>query len=274
MKANPTPPKIFVSHSRADDRYARRLASELENRGLHVFTSERRHLKVVGGIASGVSVERSLRRGLKAADWHLVLLSDESIRSPWLNFELGAALAEGNRVFPIFLTKEAAKHRLLGLKTSAGIVAHHLDAGELADRIAESVGAERTHGPAELTVNMRDGLERVAKIAGILKREGVHIESLAATKMGAKREIRVVVADARAAKRALREAGIHVARERGVLKVNLTRGPVSFARVANRLAKANVDVDAAYLVAPTTARATIAIGVKDLRAAKKALRRG
>lgn len=125
----------------------------------------------------------------------------------------------------------------------------------------------------ELSVNLPNRPGQLGRLAGALGKGGVNIESIAAATAGAKGTIRVVVKDAAKAKRALGAAGIRGVRQREVLEVRLADKPGSLARVANRLGKANVNIDAAYLLARSGKRATIAIGVKDLRAAKRALGR-
>lgn len=125
----------------------------------------------------------------------------------------------------------------------------------------------------ELTVNLPNRPGQLARLTSALGKAGVNIESIAAVTSGAKGTIHLVVKDPSAAKRALRAGGIRVSREREVLEVRLADKPGSLARVASRLGKANVNVDAVYVLARSGKRATTVIGVKDVKAAKKALGR-
>lgn len=125
----------------------------------------------------------------------------------------------------------------------------------------------------ELSVNLPNRPGELGRLAAALGKAKVNIEAIAAATAGGKGTIRFVVKDPRKAKAALKGAGIGAVRQREVLEVRLADKPGSLARVANRLGRANVNIDSAYLLGRTAKRATIAIGVKDLRAAKRALGR-
>ena len=125
----------------------------------------------------------------------------------------------------------------------------------------------------ELTVNLPNRPGQLARLASALGKAGVNIDSIAAVTSGGKGTIHLVVKDRARAKRALRAAGIRVSREREALEVRLADKPGSLARVASRLGKAKVNIDAVYVLARSGKRVTMVIGVKDLRAAKRALGR-
>lgn len=125
----------------------------------------------------------------------------------------------------------------------------------------------------ELIVNLPNRPGQLGKLAGALGKAGVNIEAIAAMGIGAKGTICVVVKNPAAAKRALKNAGIRVKEQREVLEVRLSDKPGTLARVANRLAKAKVNIDHAYLLGKSGKRVVTALGVKNLRAAKRALGR-
>lgn len=125
----------------------------------------------------------------------------------------------------------------------------------------------------ELTVTMPNRPGQLAALADALGKAGVNIDSIAATTAGGKGVIRFVPSDPGKARRALKAAKIRVSGEREVLEVRLANKPGTLARVAKRLAKRKVNVDSLYLLSATRKTATAALGVKDLRAAKKALGR-
>ncbi len=125
----------------------------------------------------------------------------------------------------------------------------------------------------ELTVTLPNKPGQLAEIASALGNAGVNIDSLAATTAGGKGTIRLVVSDPARAKRALKAAKIRVANQREVIEIRLANKPGALARVAKRLGKARVNIDTAYLLGQTKTRAVLALGVKDVRAAKRALRR-
>lgn len=125
----------------------------------------------------------------------------------------------------------------------------------------------------ELTVSMPNKPGQLATLADTLGKAGVNIQSIAATTAGGKGVIRFVPSDPAKARRALKAAKIRISGEREVLEVRLAHKPGTLARVAKRLAKRKVNIDSFYLLAATKKSATAAVGVKDLRAAKKALGR-
>lgn len=125
----------------------------------------------------------------------------------------------------------------------------------------------------ELTVVLPNKPGQLAMLAGALGKAGVNIESMAASTAGGKGTIKIVPSDPAAAKRALKAAKIRVAKEREVLEVRLADKPGSLARVTKRLAKAKVNIDSVYLLDKTKKRAVVAVGVTNVAAAKKALRR-
>jgi len=125
----------------------------------------------------------------------------------------------------------------------------------------------------ELTVNLANRPGQLARLASALGKAGVNIDSIAGVISGGKGTIHLVVKDRARAKRALRAEGIRVSREREALEVRLADKPGSLARVASRLGKAKVNIDALYVLTRSGKRVTMVIGVKDLKAAKKALGR-
>jgi hypothetical protein len=125
----------------------------------------------------------------------------------------------------------------------------------------------------ELTINLPNKPGQLALLADTLGKAGVNIQALSAATAGSKGVVRIVPDDPGKAKRALRSAKIRVSSERDVLEVRLRNRPGALARVTNRLGKAKVNIDSAYLLAADRRRAVAAIGVKNLSAAKKALGR-
>ena len=125
----------------------------------------------------------------------------------------------------------------------------------------------------ELTVSLRNKPGQLAMLADTLGKAGVNIESLAATTAGGKGVIRFIPSDPAKAKRALKAAKIRVSGEREVLEVRLANKPGALARVAKRLGRAKVNIDTAYVIRADRKRAVTAFGVRNMRAAKRALGR-
>jgi hypothetical protein len=127
----------------------------------------------------------------------------------------------------------------------------------------------------ELTLKLPNRTGQLASVAGALGEAGVNIRSLAATTGRGQGTVHILVddKDAARARRALRDKKFRIAGDRKVVEVRLADKPGTLARVAARLGKARVNIDSAYMSAQGKRSTSLAIGVKDARAASKALGR-
>jgi len=81
-------PKVFISHSSLDNGWAREFANSLEQRGLEVwFDSSTARL--------GQSWRKELEKGLRESSVIVLLVTPDTIRSPNLFLEIGAAIGMG-----------------------------------------------------------------------------------------------------------------------------------------------------------------------------------
>jgi len=78
--------KVFVSHSSEDKAFVRRLVSDLESRGIPVWYDE-------FDLRVGDSLGQRIGQGIEESGWLLVVLSEHSVQSPWVQKELNAAFA-------------------------------------------------------------------------------------------------------------------------------------------------------------------------------------
>ncbi|HTF36845.1 MAG TPA: toll/interleukin-1 receptor domain-containing protein [Blastocatellia bacterium] len=92
------PYKVFISSTQRDIDVARDLARRIEEAGVRVFPVE----DTVPGDGEAVSVTRSLRE----ADEVIVILTDNSVNSPWVLYEMGAASGLHKRVTPLVVNVE------------------------------------------------------------------------------------------------------------------------------------------------------------------------
>src|SRR5512140_1975446 len=122
----------------------------------------------------------------------------------------------------------------------------------------------------EFTVKLADRPGQLAALASALADAGVNLRAIAAQKG----VVGVVVGDKETARtrRALKKAGYR-ATERTAIEMRLADRPGALARAASRFAKGKVNLSTAYVLAPGRGNVTVAFGVKDARAAKKALGR-
>ena len=127
----------------------------------------------------------------------------------------------------------------------------------------------------ELTIKLPNRPGQLGAVASALGDAGVNIRSIAATTGGGQGTVHVVVDDKDAAKarRAIREAKYRIAGDRKIVEIRLADKPGALARAAKRLGKAKVNIESAYMVGQSKKRTTLGIGVKNPRAANKALGR-
>lgn len=126
----------------------------------------------------------------------------------------------------------------------------------------------------EFIVKLRDRPGALAAAAKALSDGGVNLWGTAATTGGGTGIVGFVVKDKDAAKtrRALKKAKLR-ATERKAVEVRVQDKPGALARVTSRLGKAKINIASEYVLAPGRGSVTLAFGVKNARAAQKALGR-
>lgn len=100
----------------------------------------------------------------------------------------------------------------------------------------------------DLTVVMDDRPGKLAEIGEATGRAGINIEGICAITGDGKGFIHLLVSDAKAATKALEDAGIDVADQREVVVVDLEDKPGKLGGIARDLAEAGVNVDVAYTI--------------------------
>src|SRR5881628_202495 len=127
----------------------------------------------------------------------------------------------------------------------------------------------------ELTVKLPNRTGQLAAVAGALGDAGVNIRSLAATTGGGQGTVHILVddKDAGKARRALKKKKYRISGDRKVVEVRLANKPGTLARAAKRLGKKKINIESAYMLGQGKKSSTLALGVKDARAANKALGR-
>jgi hypothetical protein len=88
--------KIFISHSSRDSWIAHHVSEDLRKLGAHTFLDAK-------DIATGDSIDGTVRKHLKESDEILILLSREAAKSWWVQLEMSAAWALDKRLIPILL---------------------------------------------------------------------------------------------------------------------------------------------------------------------------
>ena len=127
----------------------------------------------------------------------------------------------------------------------------------------------------EFIVKLRDRPGELATLTGALGDAGVNMRAVGGSGAGGNANVGIVVSDKDTAKarRALKRAGYRVRTERKAIEVRLADRPGALARVAARFGKNKVNISSAYILGPGRGKVTVAFGVKDARAAGRALGR-
>lgn len=105
---------IFLSHNKADKPFARRLAADLEHQGIRYWLDE-------AEIKVGESLIEKIRDGIDTMQYVAVILSPDSVASPWVQREVDVAMnqeIQGRRVkvLPVMYRECALPGFLLGKK--------------------------------------------------------------------------------------------------------------------------------------------------------------
>jgi hypothetical protein len=101
----------------------------------------------------------------------------------------------------------------------------------------------------------------LAELGSALGRKGINIQALVSISFGEKAELHLVVDNADAAARELEEYGVSF-RRRQVLEAPVRDEPGALGTLADAVAEAGGNIDAAYL----TSRGTVILAVNDLGA--------
>jgi len=86
--------EVFLSYSRKDGDFARRLNLSLQAAGKTVWFDQE-------SIATGVDFEAELYKGIDGADNFVFVLSPDSVESPYCEDEVNYALSQGKRIFTV-----------------------------------------------------------------------------------------------------------------------------------------------------------------------------
>src|SRR5271166_6556293 len=77
-------PKVFVSHSHADNAFAERLAADLHAAGVVVWMD-------VADLGAG-DFQQRINAALMDCEWVVLVLTDAALASPWVTQEINAAI--------------------------------------------------------------------------------------------------------------------------------------------------------------------------------------
>ena len=96
MAENETKPKVFISYSRKDIKFARRLAGDLESAGFDVWWD-------ISDLKGGDDWVRFIPAAIEACQFFVVLLSPDSVKSEWVSKEYSYALRLRKKIVPAMI---------------------------------------------------------------------------------------------------------------------------------------------------------------------------
>jgi hypothetical protein len=122
---------VFLSYSHDELPFVRSVASELRKRGVDAGFETRE--SVVGEALWERFTE--LLRSSSA----LVVFIGKTPDSPWMNFEIGAAMGQSKPVVPVFLSRHARQFAPPAVKGLQGIDASNLKPEQVAEEVADVI---------------------------------------------------------------------------------------------------------------------------------------
>jgi len=89
--------KVFLSYAQEDSDFAKSLASDLKN-VLQVSSENIEVIDGLGQISAGENIRKKIKAEMNAASTVVIVSSDHSDDSQWVNYEAGMANALGKNV--------------------------------------------------------------------------------------------------------------------------------------------------------------------------------
>src|SRR5438034_8596425 len=109
---------IYLSYADSDHKFAERLAQALSKNACV-------NVRLDKDTARGVSEGQAMSKAIDASSHVVLIVSDESMDSPWVNFEIGVALAKHKVVVPVYLSERLRRNAPPHLAKRHGIVAQN-----------------------------------------------------------------------------------------------------------------------------------------------------
>lgn len=97
--------KVFVSYATDDKDKARMLLEALRDAEVSGWMDE-------SDLTTGGASAQKMRDSIRRASAVIVLISEQSVKSKWVQFELGAAFEMGKPIIPILIGKAGIEKKL------------------------------------------------------------------------------------------------------------------------------------------------------------------
>ena len=128
--------QVFISYSRDAAPFVGAVAADLRQLGLDPWIDTERRIE-------GSAGREATADALLSAEVFVVFVG-ATTDSPWMNFEIGAAIGREKPVVPVYLTEPGKRNVPSVLAHFASVEAHDQKPDEVAKRIADIIrGAQR-----------------------------------------------------------------------------------------------------------------------------------
>jgi len=87
--------RVFLSYSHQDAAWVREFASTLKASGISAWTDD--------DILPGDNWRDAIEQALRDSNTLIMVLGPDTVGSPWIYFELGAAIADRKKIIPVFI---------------------------------------------------------------------------------------------------------------------------------------------------------------------------
>lgn len=122
-------PDVFLSYASKDRLWVAEFVSALHEFGIQAFD--------VAELSPGVRWKEQIEKALRESNTFIVILSANSVDSPWIFFEIGAAVADKKTIIPV-ITEDVDMRQLPPLLKEYQFV-KEATPHEAGKRIAESL---------------------------------------------------------------------------------------------------------------------------------------
>lgn len=129
--------KIFLSYSFKDRPWVNEFATVLEQEGIDVWFDYHE-------ISLGETIKERIKEALRASSTLVVILSSNSVQSPWIFFELGAAVADNKRIIPVVI--DEVGHEQLPLPLTKYQYLRESSPVSAAKKVARAIRTENKDG--------------------------------------------------------------------------------------------------------------------------------
>jgi hypothetical protein len=143
--------KVFVSYVREDEAVAHLLSYILGRNGIKCLLDR--------GLQPGRQFDTQIQDMIKDADMILLLLTNASAQSPWVNQEIGFAIAHGKKIWPLATGSYIEPHGMLA-STQSYSMFDWSDPGRTVDRLVKTL---QSSASGDLAYFREYGLEHIIK---------------------------------------------------------------------------------------------------------------